>query len=339
MPYPHVPWTKITQLHNVVKRVQDEYDWALQNGEPAELPTRTYKFKTKLHGTNAAVRITDGVVQAQSRSRVLSTDSDNAGFAHWVTANKAYFEGLGFQDVVIFGEWCGQGIQSGVAIAQIGRKVLCVYALVWPTEGSILVEPGIIASLLPEHPDVFVLPWEGTPLTLDHADRLDMARFTERVVERVEQVEACDAWVAATFGPEGVGEGYVAYPVTEASEYMPMPLESVTKYMFKAKGQKHSASSKVKKTVRIDAEVVATVGEFAELFVTEERLQQGVLEGCEGETDMTRMGDFIKWMCKDVHSESEDEVTASGLEWRALSRGVVQASKTWYAARVRGSYL
>lgn len=84
----------------------------------------------KLDGTNAAIHFTPGTeagggsvlsyvaslahgtyqVGAQSRNRLLTLDSDNAGFARWVDTNAASL----FQDLgpgTHFGEWWGQGIR------------------------------------------------------------------------------------------------------------------------------------------------------------------------------------------------------------------------------------
>lgn len=83
----------------------------------------------KIDGTNAAVHFTPDTggggsvlsyvaslasgtyqVGAQSRNRLLTLDSDNAGFARWVDTNAAsLFNDLG--PGTHFGEWWGQGIQ------------------------------------------------------------------------------------------------------------------------------------------------------------------------------------------------------------------------------------
>jgi hypothetical protein len=65
----------------------------------------------KIDGTNAAVVITeDGQVGAQSRTRLITPEVDNYGFAGWVSRNR--------DDLVDilgpgrhFGEWWGSGIQ------------------------------------------------------------------------------------------------------------------------------------------------------------------------------------------------------------------------------------
>jgi hypothetical protein len=65
----------------------------------------------KIDGTNAAVVITeDGEVGAQSRTRLITPEQDNYGFAGWVDRNRealALTLGPGRH----FGEWWGAGVQ------------------------------------------------------------------------------------------------------------------------------------------------------------------------------------------------------------------------------------
>lgn len=70
----------------------------------------------KIDGTNAAIGVTEeGEVYAQSRSRIITPDNDNFGFARWVHENAeelARVLGIGLH----FGEWWGQGIQRGYGL-------------------------------------------------------------------------------------------------------------------------------------------------------------------------------------------------------------------------------
>lgn len=64
----------------------------------------------KIDGTNACVIVQDGVVVgAQSRSRLITPQDDNYGFAAWVHAHASELAELG--DGYHYGEWWGQGIQ------------------------------------------------------------------------------------------------------------------------------------------------------------------------------------------------------------------------------------
>ena len=64
----------------------------------------------KIDGTNACVIVTDDFqVFAGSKNRILSTTSDNFGFAQWVQDNQEELKQLGPGSHA--GEWWGQGIQ------------------------------------------------------------------------------------------------------------------------------------------------------------------------------------------------------------------------------------
>jgi RNA ligase len=70
----------------------------------------------KLDGTNAAVVVTeDGDVYAQSRTRIITPESDNFGFAAWV-AEHADDLRYGLGEGIHFGEWWGKGIQRGYGL-------------------------------------------------------------------------------------------------------------------------------------------------------------------------------------------------------------------------------
>jgi len=72
----------------------------------------------KIDGTNAAVGVTEeGQVYAQSRTRLITPDQDNFGFARWVQENASMLrEVLGVG--VHFGEWWGAGIQRGYGLKE-----------------------------------------------------------------------------------------------------------------------------------------------------------------------------------------------------------------------------
>ena len=73
----------------------------------------TYRVTEKIDGTNACVIIQPYepgfMVVAQSRTRILTTDNDNFGFAKWVEDNHEELQqlGIGYH----YGEWWGQEIQ------------------------------------------------------------------------------------------------------------------------------------------------------------------------------------------------------------------------------------
>lgn len=73
----------------------------------------------KLHGTNAQIYITKDRVVAGSRTRYLTPEDDNYGFAKWVLSREGeLFDLLG--PGRHFGEWCGPGINNGEGLTQKG---------------------------------------------------------------------------------------------------------------------------------------------------------------------------------------------------------------------------
>lgn len=69
----------------------------------------------KIDGTNAQVIITDdGKIGAASRSRLITPDDDNFGFARWVKENEDELIKLG--PGRHFGEWWGGKIQRGYGL-------------------------------------------------------------------------------------------------------------------------------------------------------------------------------------------------------------------------------
>lgn len=74
----------------------------------------------KIDGTNAQIFIDDdGVIIAGSRSRWITPQEDNFGFAKWVQANEEELRKLGPGNH--YGEWWGSGIQRGYGL-QKGEK-------------------------------------------------------------------------------------------------------------------------------------------------------------------------------------------------------------------------
>ncbi len=77
--------------------------------------SREIIISEKLDGTNASITITeDGQFLTGSRTRWITPEDDNYGFAKWAQANKEELMKLGVGSH--FGEWWGEGIQCGYGI-------------------------------------------------------------------------------------------------------------------------------------------------------------------------------------------------------------------------------
>ena len=318
----HVPWGSIELLHNLVATLGH------LNGLGQPFPVVEYRAKVKLHGTNCAVQITGSGVIAQSRTALLSPDADYKGFAVWVAAQRDYFARLP-SGLVVFGEWCGPGIEKGMAISQARTKLFAVFA-VRRDDGIIIHEPEQIRALLPaaNAPEqLHVLTWEGDPITIKFGDRADLERAASVLNTRVAEVEREDPWVKRALGISGLGEGLVFYPVSV--DGAAPASERLEQLMFKAKGEKHRTAG-TKTAVQVDPSVVASVAEFVALMVTDARLRQGLTEACGGARDPKITRQFLEWVATDVRKESSAELAASGLSWSDVDKAVQARAREWF---------
>lgn len=327
---PMQKWPSIELLYNVRRSLQ-----ALE-----VTPKITYRAKVKLDGTNAGVQVfPEGRVAAQSRTQIITPDNDNLGFARWVNEHLDYFAQLaGADHLTIFGEWCGKGIQSRAAVSQIDRKIFVVFAV--QRMGSVdhvkqwVIDPEQISALLPTHPDIYVLPFFGEAITLDFGDRAQLEEAIAQLNRWVDMVETADPWVQEMFGISGVGEGLVLYPLADAMTDILVDRLEYAELLFKAKGEKHQVV-KAKQPVQLDPELVKSIDGFVQLFVTPNRLEQGVKEACRGQLEMTQMGAFLKWMDADIQKESQAELAAAQLTWKDVGKSVSKVAREWYQAQVK----
>lgn len=308
-----------------------------------------YRGKVKLHGTNAGIRVSNSGVIAQSRSQIITPTSDNAGFARWVDDKKEFWAEIGKkcnpdEIVTFFGEWCGSGIMKGTSISAIGKKVFVIFAvLVNKTSdvevnenengnkilnGTFVYEPSEILTYLGDHYKdfVYVLPWQGDSFVVNYFDKPELERVVAYLNEIVLKVEACDPWVKEMFGIDGIGEGLVYYPTMKPS------YSEFSHYAFKAKGDKHKVT-KTKEAVQIDPELVSSINDFCNMFVTENRLEQGL--AAVGEVDLKNVGKFLAWMGTDVKKESVLELEESGLDWNEVQKEVQKTARNWYIAKAK----
>lgn len=319
-------WPEIESFHNIRKYAHAHPE--ILKGHAA----LSYRAKVKLHGTNAGVQVySDGRVVAQSRTQELVDGADNAGFARWVAEQKSRWASL--IDVVVFGEWCGSGIQKGVAISGIGKRVFAVFAVRLMASDELIVDPDMISAYLPDLSDTHVLPWFGEPIVVDWTASADsLSSVVEAINKDVHDVEENDPWVEKTFGVKGTGEGLVYYPAFDVRSPS-LLLEDFSNLVFKAKGEKHK-NIKTAAAAQVDASVVEGADAFADLVLTEARLEQGAA-AVGASYDPKLIGKFLAWVAADVQKETQDELQASGLSWKQVEKAVYGKARGWYIAKTR----
>lgn len=321
----------IGQFRDVIKSVNDH---CKKFGK--EKPILKFVGTVKIHGTNAAVNVdcNDNIV-FQSRERELSIESDNAGFCMWGNRNKDILmqtiqnvrqKFTNFSKrIVIYGEWCGPGVQKGVAVSQIPNKIFVIFniTIIVDEENRFELNPTQIGLVTVRSGDIFTAydfpTWEididfNSPQTAQN-----------RLVDLTLAVEE-ECPVGKHFGISGIGEGIVWW-------------NPETNLKMKVKGEKHSVSKvkTVKQIAAVDLERMASVQEFVDSVMTENRLNQGLAKLSEmglDNTDIKNTGAFIKWCVGDVLKEEGDLIVASNLDMKEVNPKLSEKAKNFWFTHI-----
>lgn len=275
-------------------------------------PIIEYKGTVKIHGTNAGVGYKNGQIFTQSRNNIITPDKDNLGFAKFVYDNIEQWSFLKqYKDIIVYGEWCGQGIQSGCAIHQLTRRYIIF--------------------------DIFI---DGKPINIDEFEKINIenvfviTNFTQYqtqvdfnnpnlVIDYLTNVtndveKECP--VGKAFGVSGIGEGIVWRPIN-----VPHPYDQYN-MMFKTKGEKHK-EVKEKTLITVDVELAKSVEDWVDNVLTENRLEKGIayLIECNHDLTVQSLGKFLQWINKDVMAEQN-----SLPDTKLVNKFVTNKAKTWF---------
>ena len=342
-----IPWPETQQFHQVRKYTHD-FPEILNSNSIVK-----YRAKNKLDGTNAGIRLEfkDRKVFAQSREVVLVDGKDNAGFARWVESNKDKFvawmdhfesklklQQEQIEGFVLFGEFCGKSIQNRCAISSIDRKVFALFAMqpIGSTDDdTLVVDPCVLNSYFKDVcPDFYVIPWvDDKEFVIDWSKSSEELQPTaEELNVLVAEVEKCDPWVKSQFGIEGLGEGFVMFPVS----YQHTGKKCFANLACKIKGDRHKTVAQ-KRSVQVEPETAASASAFAALVLTLARLEQGVRAVSDGEKKFEQklIGAFLKWIAADVQKECKTELAASNLTWKDVQKFVGDYARNWYLAEMK----
>lgn len=320
----HVPFPSIESYHKFM------HYFARGDGAHVDLVGTV-----KLHGTNAAIVFhadpSGGApsFHLQSRNRVVTPASDNAGFA-------AFSVGLPMADIaeayrriapfettlILYGEFCGKGIMSNVAVCQL-PKMFVVFAvnadgrwhdlreaLEWPEYRVYSVLRGGTFEVSLEVPH-----GAKVPTLRDAGDPPEIRSITD-AVER-------ECPFAKTFGVSGVGEG-VVWRVRDRIDAC-----------FKSKGTKHAGTPKPPRKPTADTTFTCT----CTYVVPERTLEQGVeyLVEMGHPVTMESLPAFMRWVKTDVEREDGDLIEAScgcPRDRQETMRALNLRIREWFEARV-----
>jgi len=318
-------YSSIEQFRSVIREVRTRHDYKGKDDDGKAIyqhtenyPVLKFRGTVKLHGTNSGVvKYSDGRVEFQSRERVLSLEQDNAGFMNEMHQKDLtfLFNGIEFNDYcAVYGEWCGGNIQKGVAINGL-PKMFVIFGI--KVDDNWIDLPSYLHDN--ENGIYNILQFSTYEVDIDFNNP---ELVQNKIIEMTIGVEECCP-VGKFFGKEGIGEGIVFTCVDNQD------------LKFKSKGEKHSAS-KVKTLNSVDVELMASINEFVEFAVTENRLQQGISFFKENniEVDSKNTGQFIGWIVNDVLKEESDTLTTSGLDSKKVKNAIIVKARTWFLNQI-----
>lgn len=305
--------------------------------ESCILPTIHFKGTVKIHGTHADIRYENGKLIPQSRERELSLTSDNAGFYAFVMKHETFFARmmeclLDDNDVVLIaGEWCGKGIQKGVAVSDLekmfvlfGIRIIKGETETWLDVTDLEYRMGVdyATSYLNEHGVYLITQFPTYEITINFNEP-EMSQ--NKLVELTIAVED-ECPVGKFFGVSGVGEGIVWSHNSEEYGFLQM----------KIKGEKHS-NSKVKTIAPVDEESFKAAKDFAETYTTQSRMEQGlhVMKAEQMlEIEAKNVGAFLKWITGDIFKEEQAAVIQNNLDPKKIAKEITNIARRWYFEQI-----
>jgi hypothetical protein len=337
----HISFPSIGQFRDTIKHIISQAKY-----HEKEVPTVKFVGTVKLHGTNAGiVRPVNGSVDDiyfQSRERIIDVMSDNAGFAAWAYSKRTEFNALFesikelFPDapedakIQIYGEWAGSNIQKGVGICNIPKSLFVFEIRVSSDSASTnWLTKEQVHSLLQNFKIENVYSIQDFP-TFEIDIDFNQPEKSQNILADWTMAVEKDCPVSRQllgddFASELIGEGIVFSAVPADVGF------NVNGVRFKCKGEKHS-SSKVKKVVTVDLEKVASIDEFVEYALTENRLKQGLdkLREMGLEIDTKNTGEYIKWCVSDSIKENLETLSESGLSGKDVSSKLSNKARQFF---------
>lgn len=339
----HVPFPSIEQFKKAVKEVKQYYK-ACGDVRPSTLPLRG---TVKLHGTHADIVHNGGLIHFQSRNRVLSKgkDGDNCGFVRFMEdevtipliqesiiqpvidvytkINGTHPASVG--PIMIAGEFCGAGIQKGVALSKL-PLMFVIFAIKIDTTFQDMEQYKDIHL---EEKSIYNIFRAGTfSLDLNMDDPQASVSELKSITDRVEK----ECPFAKTFGVSGTGEG-VVWAFNHPS------LICRSRFYFKVKGEEHAGSRVVTLKEKSPEEIAALrdAREFARKALTDSRLRQGLDYLKEMNLDsslMQNISAYIKWVIDDVDKEEKEEMIQANVDQSKLRSELSKIAVGFYKSNL-----
>jgi hypothetical protein len=224
--------------------------------------------------------------------------------------------------IVMYFEWCGDGIQKKTALTGTSDKMAIIFShfKVEPIDDVDEDDVGSVQSNWFEtkvgdkwvsSPEANIFNINDFPTYEFTIDFNKPLMVQNEMISLVKEVIEPASPVGKKFGFDAnIGEGIVVTFIFKDRLYK-----------FKVKGEAHT-TSKVKTLNRVDDEKLQKIQDIAQKVSPVWRLEQmfdlaiDALNG--GKPDMTKMGDFIRLISNDIIKEEIDIIIDAGLEHKTI---------------------
>lgn len=334
----HSTYISIDSLRLMLKNIEKHFI------DVQEKPILNFYGTIKLHGTNAGIGYDGKNLWSQSRSNIITIKNDNAGFAFFVESNKEYILNLmekliteysidiDSNYIVLFGEWCGNGIQKNVGISQF-EKMFFVFDLKIISKEDIRQIYYIDSKLDIIKSDPLrriynIHEFKTYSIQLD-LNNLEKAQL--EITKIVEEIEA-NCPITQALGKSGIGEGIVF------RHYY----NKMARIIFKAKGKLHSVSNN-KDMVQIKVEKNQDIIQFVNNTVTLNRFEQSLehiyklnpeLSTYAKPYEKKDIPNVINWIRDDILKEEIDTIIENNFEPKQLYPEIAKIVSAMFMAKI-----
>jgi len=294
----------------------------------------------KGHGTCAGLSMFNDVIYCQSKKNVITVKKDNAGFAAFVEKRMNIIEDafneikhlnpeIDFNEniVTIMGEFVGCGIQKGVAVSQLDKKMLIFGIKVKPIDDEIpsyWIEHDIFHHKTLNEFGIYNIKQFGEfELDIDFNDPL---LYYNKMIKMMEGVEK-ECPIGKYFGVSDLGEGIVFKTSFKGNDFQ-----------FKIKGILHVGKSKIKVQKKVDDVKLQKIIDVVDQVTPQWRLVQifdevfDVLNGGEG--DIKGTGDFLRALISDVWKEETDIIIENDLTSKDVNARISKVGRNYFMNRL-----
>ncbi|MCJ1242705.1 hypothetical protein MMC14_010714 [Varicellaria rhodocarpa] len=331
-------------FRDVVKQAGYDYEHNVPTG-------LMFRGTVKVHGTHAdIVFLPNKNHRLQSRNRIIIVDADNNGFARWlgerdfqpllqqvidaatidladdtVLFDHGLVSKFDVSEVMIAGEFCGKGVQTGAAVCEVDKFFMIFGIKIGDAWQDLADFEGV---RLPESRIFNAREFGNYDTTIDLSKSASEYKRLQEVVAEIEK--QCP--VAVKLGVEGTGEGVVWTPKDPGS----LQTEHPSWYFFKIKGDEHRNVSSKKlaqlKGYRRDGDKQLRIREFVAAVTCEPRLRQGLEYLVE--TGMSirieNVGKFLQWLNADILKEESDLMQGYGLTPVDIKKALPSHALPWF---------